>query len=85
MLHYIVQKVRSNDVFQAVFSRTGLGNTLPRAIRYRKYSGGFWNSSTQRSDDAIIPTGLQGASVVEMNTGLAAFAYAGNGSVQCLF
>lgn len=77
------RRSNSNDVFQAVFTRTGLNNGLPRAIRYRKFSAGSWNSSIEASTGS--PTGLQSAAVVEMNTTSAAFAYAGTNSVNAYF
>ena len=72
-----------NNVFQAVFTRTGLNNNLPRAIRYRKFSSGSWNTSTEVSTGS--PTGLQSAAVIEMNTTSAAFAYAGANSTNVYF
>ncbi len=76
-------KTADNDIFQSVFTRTGLGNLTPRAIRYRKYSSGVWSGSIEVSGPN--PTGLQNASVVEMNTGLAAYAYAGVNSLNVYF
>lgn len=77
------RKMNDNDQFQAVFTRTGLNNINPRAIRYRKYSSGNWNSSIEVSGTG--PTGLQSASVVETNTGLAAYAYAGINNTDVYF
>ena len=79
------KKQNPYDVFQASFTRTGLGSTLPRAIRYRKFSSGFWNGSLQRSDSAIIVTGLQESNVVELSTGSAVFAYAGSSGINVYF
>lgn len=77
------RRSNSNDVFQAVFARTGLNNGLPRAIRYREFSSGSWNTSVEVSTGS--PTGLQSASVVEMNTTSAAFAYAGANGTNVYF
>ena len=77
------RRSNSNGVFQAVFTRTGLNNGTPRAIRYRKFSSGSWNSSLEVSTGA--PTGLQSAAVVEMNTTSAAFAYVGTNSTNAYF
>lgn len=77
------RKTNGNDQFQAVFTRTGLNNSTPRAIRYRKFSSGNWNSSIEVSGDG--PTGLQNASVVETNTGIAAYAYAGINNTNAYF
>ncbi|MBP1682890.1 MAG: 5'-Nucleotidase domain protein, partial [Ignavibacteriaceae bacterium] len=77
------RRSNSNGVFQAVFTRTGLNNGTPRAIRYRKFSSGSWNTSLEVSTGA--PTGLQSAAVVEMNTTSAAFAYVGTNSTNAYF
>lgn len=77
------RRSNSNDVFQAAFTRTALNNGVPRAIRYRKFSSGSWNTSVEVSTGS--PTGLQSASVVEMNTTSAAFAYAGTNSINVYF
>ena len=77
------RRSNNNDVFQAVFTRTGLNNGLPRAIRYREFSLGSWNSSIEVSTGS--PTGLQSAAVVEMNTTSAAFAYTGPNSTNVYF
>lgn len=77
------RKSNSNAVFQAVFTRTGLNNSLPRGIRYREFSSGSWNSSMEVSTGS--PTGLQSASVVEMNTTSAAFAYSGTNGTNVYF
>lgn len=77
------RRTNANDVFQAVFTRTGLNNVTPRAIRYRKFSSGTWNSSIEVS--GFGPTGLQNASVVQLSDGLAAFAYAGVNSTNVYF
>lgn len=77
------RKSNGNDVFQAVFTRTGLNNVAPRAIRYRKFSSGSWAGSVEVSESG--PTGLQNAAVVEMNTGIAAYAYAGLNNTDVYF
>lgn len=77
------RRSNSNDVFQAVFTRTGLNNGTPRAIRYRKFSSGSWNTSIEASTGS--PTGLQNAAVVELNTTSGAFAYAGTNNANVYF
>ncbi|HEX7358504.1 MAG TPA: hypothetical protein VF270_12405, partial [Ignavibacteriaceae bacterium] len=84
-IHLFCKKSSNNDVFQATFTRTGLANALPRAIRYREYSSGAWVSSIQVSDDAITVTGVQSSMVTQLNSGIAAFAYAGSSGANVYF
>jgi len=69
--------------FQGVYVKTGLGNLTPREIRYKGYSGGGWSGSVGLSDN--LPTGLQNAVVVELSSGVAAYAYVGSGSSNVYF
>lgn len=85
LVNLFIKKQNPYDVIQASFTRTGQGNTLPRAIRYREFSSGNWNSSTQRSDSSIVVTGLQESNVVELSSGPAAFAYAGSAGFNVYF
>ncbi|HQF42866.1 MAG TPA: T9SS type A sorting domain-containing protein [Ignavibacteriaceae bacterium] len=85
LVNLFCKKQSSNTIFQASFTRTGLGNTTPRAIRYRKFSSGNWNSSIQVSDESRNVTGLQESNVVELSTGTAVFAYVGSNSLNVYF
>lgn len=85
LVNLFIKKQNPYNVVQASFTRTGQGNVLPRAIRYREFSSGGWNGSTQRSDSAIIVTGLQESNVVELSSGPAAFAYAGSNGMNVYF
>jgi hypothetical protein len=78
-------KTANNDNFQGVFARSELGNLSPRHIRYKKYDGSSWSLSTQISDDGNNATGVQNPVVVEVPSGNAAFAFAGNNGLNVYF
>ena len=85
LVNLFCKKANLYDVFQASFTRTGLGNLTPRAVRHRKYSSGSWGSSLQRSDSSVFVTGLQESNVIEFSNGSAAFAYVGNAGSNVYF
>ena len=85
LVHLYCRKVSNNGVFQASFTRTGLSNALPRAIRYRKFDSGSWNSSIQVSDTLNSVTGVQASMVTQLTSGIAVFAYAGSSGVNVYF
>lgn len=79
------RKLNGNDIFQGVFVRSELNNFSPRQIRYKKYESGSWTTSIQVSDDGIDATGIQNSVVIQLPSGDAAFAFAGNIGLNVYF
>jgi hypothetical protein len=79
------RKLNGNNIFQGVFVRSELNNSLPRQIRYKKYESGSWTGSIQVSDDGINTTGIQNPVVIQLQSGDAAFAFAGHTGLNVYF
>ena len=79
------RKVNGNQIFQSVFERSGIGNSVPRFIRYKSYDGTIWSESIDVSDASSDVTGIQKPEVGELNGSVAVFSFVGANYIGVYF